>query len=317
MDVDALYGAFEAELPETLRPLAANLPGTLGLAPRGTRWSKVFAHGVTLGAPALVAEAMPLLPANLVKCATSAHLLAVVEAFTTDRIEDGQVQPTQALTELVERLRRARDIALSHVSRGVTDDEVDGRRADAVTLGAIRSERQILASAVGTDFPTYLAVSAAKQRVGLPASLALAHAAGWDARRRSAIRTMLEDVWLGLQLADDVVDWEEDTARGGSWAVSLAWHEHAHRPSRERETLPPIMSRFVHASGVLPRMLHAARRRFRAAARLATAMGMNELAVWARGRELHVQRLASDEEAAPGYALRARALDAWAKQVLS
>src|SRR5262245_22943549 len=100
MDVDALYGAFEAELPETLRPLAANLPATLGLAPPATPWSNVFAHGVTLGAPAFVAEAMPSLPAHLVTCATGAHLLAVVEAFTTDRIEDGQIEPTQALMDL-------------------------------------------------------------------------------------------------------------------------------------------------------------------------------------------------------------------------
>jgi hypothetical protein len=33
---------------------------------------------------------------------------------------------------------------------------------------------------------------------------------------------MLESIGVGLQLHDDVIDWEEDWARGGAWAVALA-----------------------------------------------------------------------------------------------
>src|SRR5439155_21039788 len=117
--VDELYEVFVDTLSGSLADAARTLAFTLCLAPTPKiPWSRVFGHEVTLAAPALVAEAMPHVPQSVRRDAILAHMLAVIEAFGTDRVEDGQVQPTPELTGVLEEARYARDRALGRVAGG-------------------------------------------------------------------------------------------------------------------------------------------------------------------------------------------------------
>jgi hypothetical protein len=311
-EIDDLYAAFAATLPAALAGPAVALAATLGLAPSpAVPWSEVFAHEITLGAPRLVAEAMPELPDALVRDATLAHLLAVIEAFGTDRIEDGQVPETTTLAAVLAHARRARDEALARVTQ-----ESSYQPAERATLVAIHAEQAALRDVDGVPFPRYLAIVHGKQRVGLPASLALARAAGWDARRVRTLARLLDAVSEALQLHDDVIDWEDDLGRGGAWAASLAAHVAARGEARDRPTKPVSMKTLVHQSGMLARMLEISARRFRAARRRAEALGASRLASWAREREASARDLFRREAESPGFANRAHALSAWARTVL-
>jgi hypothetical protein len=306
--IDPLYAAFVASLPEPLGRAAKALAVTLGLSPsRDVPWSEVFSHEVTLAAPWLVAEAMPGVPPAAVADATLAHLLAVIEAFGTDRVEDGQVAETAELSALLAHARLARDRAMTRFVDGTAGAVGAYQRAERETLEAIRAERALLGSGGAVTFDRYLAVVHGKQRVGLPASLALARAAGWDDRRVRCLARLLDAVSEALQIHDDVLDWEDDLGRGGSFAASLAAPE---------PDLPAAKQR-VHASGVLARMLAAAARRFRAARRRASALGATRLARWAREREEVTSDLARREGESPGYTNRAHALSVWARTVLA
>jgi hypothetical protein len=320
--VDELYAGFAAALGEpTLAEGARGLAVTLGLAPsREVPWSDVFSHEVTLAAPALLAEAMPFVPRAVVDDATLAHTLAVIEAFGTDRLEDRQVARTPALDAVLARIREARDAALARVlgagiaGGGAGDAQLSYADAGRRTLAAIRDEQAMLRGGEAVAWARYLDVAWGKQRIGLPASLALAAVAGWDARRRRAVARLLDAVGVGLQLSDDVVDWEEDLARGGAWAALLA----AYGPPggggpRERQTIPVSIQRLVHVSGVLPHLLARSARQFRVARRLASVLGAARLASWARAQETKMAELGEREQRSPGYANRARALSSWAK----
>jgi hypothetical protein len=308
--VDTLFSAFVGSLPLELRGEAGGLACSLGLAPSAdVPWSEVFGNAVTLGAPLFIADAAPQLGGAVVHDAVTAHLLAVIEAFGTDRIEDGQVARTPALDAILEHARRARDAAIARVAAE------DARAYDAAgeaTLAAIAEERGILRSGCAVDFARYLAVSLAKQRLGVPASLSLARSAGWDPRRRRIVARMLDAIWTALQLHDDVVDWEDDLARGGCWAAALAGG--ATNLARGEDGISTRSA--VLGSGVLARMLAASARRYRAARRRAAALGVTRLAAWAREREATLGDLARHERESPGFAGRSRALSAWARSVL-
>jgi hypothetical protein len=119
-------------------------------------------------------------------------------------------------------------------------------------------------------------------------------------------------VWLGLQLADDVVDWEDDVQRGGAWAVCLM---RGHAPSTLRGK-DSIRSQVLQ-SGILAVMLKRALTHMRAARRRATALGAHRLASWAGGQESRLEGLTAAETKSAGYAVRAHALAAWANEVLT
>jgi hypothetical protein len=313
--VDDLYAEFADSLGGRLAGHARDLPRALRLAPiPDAPWSAVFSHEVTLGAPALFAEAMPSLSIVTVRHATAAHAFAVIEAFCTDRIEDGQVPATPEVLAIVEALRRERDRAWRAVGQGSEGDGVvDPTAGDGITAHAISKERALLASQDTVDFRTYESVALAKQSAGLVASVTLARAAGWSPRRRLATRRTLESVALGLQMHDDVVDWEDDQARGGAWVVALV---RSQRDATE-DTRSERLRQHVLRSGVLGALLGRARWHMGAAAVRAEALGAVRLASWARGREERLASLVDAETRSPGYALRVQALSAWAAQVLA
>jgi hypothetical protein len=316
--VDELYAAFVDTLHGPLVQCARDLALTLGLvSARGVPWSRVFSHPITLAAPALLSDAMPNVGTRVMRDAILAHMLAVIEAFGTDRVEDGQIHATPDLMALLGQIRRARDRAVHRVAPGVRDAAIDFAAADQRTLYAIACEHGLLRQGSGVSFVTYEMVSLGKQAVGFPATLALAHAAGWDERRRITLRRALASVWLGLQMNDDVVDWEDDFARGGgSWAVALAIGASA-RDLHDEHTAEASLRKRVFASRALEHMLARARWHFHALRRRSEVLGARELGSWAADRETRLTVLHAEEQQSAGYAVRAHALAAWAGEVLA
>jgi hypothetical protein len=311
--VDDLYEAFADRIGEPLSGCARDLPRALGLAPQPVRWSRVFSHEVTLGAPALFAEAIVGLPSSLTRDAVLAHLLAVIDAFGTDRIEDEQIESSPGVYAVLGQARRERDRAMARVYGGRTPSESDFRAADALALRAIRRERAMLLSARAVDLRIYETASLDKQCPGILASVALARAGGWSERRCQAVRATLASVSLGLQTADDVVDWEDDLQRGGAWAVCLMRGYASPSSTRSRESI----RNQVLQSGILAVMLRRALKHMRGATRRAKALGAHRLASWADQQASRLEGLAAAEAKSAGYAVRAHALAAWASEVLA
>jgi hypothetical protein len=314
IDVDALYEGFCRTLPVPEGQVARALAKRLGLAPiAGVSWNDVFSHAVTLKAPALVAEALPHGEPELVRLAVLGHMLAVLEAFGTDRIEDRQVAADVTLNRLLSAMRRARDAALAGLI-GKESAASAGAQADQESRQAIVRERELLTSGEPVSFETYRAVSLGKQSVGFPASLALAARAGWDASKRRLLGETLAGVWLGLQFEDDVLDWEKDWSVGGAWAVTLA---HDLRRGEKRDTRPDLLKRYVLGSGVLERMLKASRDQFETAATGALELGCQTLGQWALQRQARLEKLIVHESQSAGYTNRLSQLGPWAAEVLS
>lgn len=312
-DIDALYESFCTGIALGARDVARTLAFRLKLVPKpDVPWSEVFQHRVTLHAPALLAEGMPEIGAENEARAVLAHMLAVIEAFGTDRILDRQTADEPALRDVLGHARMARNSALAAL--GGPEAVTAAEQADSDTLSAIATERGILLRGESVDFGTYERVSAGKQAVGLPASLALARAAGWDPRRRESVRTALMGVWLGLQFQDDVMDWEDDLSRGGAWAVSLARRVNG---ATLEGTDPTRLRADVLSSGVLAEMLRLAFERFHTARVESEALGAHELAAWLRQREDDALDSHLREVRSPGYFHRLKKLAPWAKEVLA
>jgi hypothetical protein len=314
--VDDLYEAFVDGLGDPLAAYARDLPRALGLAPRANcPWSDVFSHDVTLGAPALLSERMKL-PPEVVRDAVLAHALAVIDAFGTDRVEDLQVPGSPELLAVLGRARRQRDRAIGRILGGPPPPDCDFAHADALTTKALRKEREVLLASVPVDLDTYERQSLEKQSAGIVASVALARVAGWDQRLRRAVRATLESVALGLQAYDDVVDWEDDLSRGGSWTVCLMKGRRA-AETADRQTEGARLRAQVLRSGVLLGLLDRAVHHMSAARRRASALGAESLAAWAASRRERFETLRNAESASAGYAVRAHALSAWAGEVLA
>lgn len=313
--LDAIWAAFCGTLPPELRPDADALATTVGLVPvAGIPWSIVFKHEVTLAAPALFAATMPRVSPAMVMQATTAHMLAIIDAFAVDRALDHQVAAGPRLALLLEHVRDARDRAITALSGDAVSPY---REAEQEAVRAIATERCLLESGAGSSLADYSSLSLAKQAVAFPAALALARAVGCDARHQGAIHHILRGIVLGLQFEDDVVDWEYDWREGGgAWAISLCrGHGDNGCAATEAADLSSLR-RSVHASGVLAAMMKLARLRYREAHRLARALGLASLARWTADQEARAADLADRETRSAGYTVRAHQLSSWVMEVL-
>jgi len=312
--IDSIWTAFCGTLPLDLQHEARVLARAVGLVPvTDVPWSNVFKNEVTLAAPALFAGAMALADQRVVMSATTAHMLAVIDAFAVDRMLDRQATGGTQMQRLLERIRAGRDRAICELTGEPVSPYLESEY-DAVC--AINTERLLLQNGVPLSFADYSRLSLAKQAVAFPASLALARAAGWSGRHQRAVQHVLRGIVLGLQFQDDVVDWEDDWHTGGAWAVSLA------RGLRSPESFATdtkedmaSLRRHVHASGVLATMMNLSRLRYREAHRIAALLGAGVLAAWARDQEASAAELTERESGSAGYAVRAHQLSGWAMEV--
>jgi hypothetical protein len=314
-NVDAIWTAFCNTLPLDLQREARALALAVSLVPLANiPWSKIFKNEVTLAAPALFATAMPQATQQMVMTATTAHMLAVIDAFATDRILDRQATGNPQMLRLFKHMRIERDRAICELTG---NQESPYQDAEYIGICAINIERLLLQHGMALSFSDYSNLSLAKQAVAFPASLALARVAGWDGRRERAIQHVLRGIVLGLQFHDDVVDWEDDWQKGGAWAVSLSGGQNL-RDRAPCDGKPDIASlrRQVHQSGVLATMMTMARWRYRMAARLAAMLGADWLSSWAREQEVTAAELAERESSSAGYVVRAHRLSNWAMEVL-
>lgn len=310
--IDALWEGFCDTLRPESQSCAKRLALRLGLAPApDVSWSDVFQHEVTLAAPALFAQAMPEVSPEQVRRAVLAHLLAIIEAFATDRIEDAQIPDDPEIRCLLEQVRLGRDRALEHLTGEYLSDYPE---AEARTRAAMGMEQMLLEGGAPVSFGDYLRLSLAKQSAALPASLALARVARWDAARIDFTRRIVEHIALALQLHDDVLDWEDDWGRGASWVVSLSRGLSGYP---DRSTDLDTVRREVHDGGVQARMLDLAWQKYRQAARLSGSLGATRLEQWCFSEERRVHELADQERASAGFAVRAHQLAPWAAMVLA
>jgi len=311
-NVDAIWTTFCSTLPLDLQREARTLALGMGLVPLpDIPWSRIFKNEVTLGAPALFATAMPQATRQMAATATTAHMLAVIDAFATDRMLDRQAEGSPQMLRLLEHIRAERDRAICELAG---KDASPYQDAEYIAICAINTERLLLQRGMALSFSDYSNLSLAKQAVAFPASLALARAAGCDSRCERAIEGVLRGIVLGLQFHDDVVDWEDDWKKDGAWAVSLSRGQ----GSAPLDGKPDLESlrRQVHQSGVLATMMTMARRRYREANRLAAMLGACWLSDWAREQETIVAELAEKESKSAGYVVRAHQLSNWAMEVL-
>jgi hypothetical protein len=303
--VDGLYEAFTDGIGPSLSASARDLPRALRLAPSPRPWSRVFAHEVMLGAPALFGQPLSGVPSSLTRDAVLAHMLAVIDSFGMARVEDERIEASPQVFAVLGQVRRERDRAMARLFSCTPFADTDFRAADATTIRALRRERQILESACPADFELYEKTLIGKRASWSLASVALARIGGLGPRGCRAVRATLESTCKGLQICDDVTDWEADLERGGAWATCLMRGTlappHSGKHSRRGTARTAVLE-----SGVLERMLLRARLHMRAARRRAAALGAERLAQWAAVEESRIEALVSVEAGCAGSAARAR-----------
>jgi hypothetical protein len=301
--VDDLYEAFADRIGATLSAGARDLPRALRLAHQPLPWSRVFSHEITLGAPAMFAESMVGVPASVTRDAVLAHLLAVIDAFGTARIEDERIEASPPVFAVLGHARRERDLAMVRLFSRTTLADTDFRAADAMTIRAVRRERSMLASTYPVDVDLYERTLLDKRCSGILASVALARIAGVGPRRCRAVRAILESVFVALQIYDHVVEWEADLHRGDAWTLCLMKGTRAPPRSGSRPTRGATGPAEVLDSGVLEMMIARARMHMRRARRRASAVGAPRLASWAAGQESRLASLVAGEGGREEYAV--------------
>jgi hypothetical protein len=305
--IDKLYEAFAERIGPPLSESARDLPRALRLAPAPRPWSRVFPHEITLGAPALFADSLSGVPSSLIRDAVLAHMLAVIDSYATARVEDERIEASPHVFAVLGHARRERDRAMMRLYSRTPIADTDFRAADAMTIRAVRSERSMLRSTYPVDIEQYERTLVDKHCSGLLASVALARIGGMGPRGCRAVRATLESVSKGLQIYDDVVDWETDLQRGGAWAMCVMRGTIAPPYSGKHATRGASARNEVLASGVLEQMLARARTHMRAAKRRAAALGAERLAAWAAAQEAHLETLVAAEAESAGFAVRAHA----------
>lgn len=309
IDVDSVYLDFCNDLPEAVRHTATTLPFQLELASEGVPLSRAFPYEFTLAAPRLVADGIPFLSSQTVRAAVLAHILAVLEAIALARLASRRISNTPELCKVLSHFRSARNDACCSAEACMPEARFDfafDRFEQAIAI-----ERSVLEGTQPADFALYDRLTAAKQSVMLPASSTIALQVGWSPAKRHALRQMLTAIACGLQVYENVVDWEDDHIRAGAWPCVLcaALAPDGLRKGSERG--------WVLDSGVLAVLLQRAYLHFAKAQRLAGSMGLCGLERWASAQTVAFHDLYQAESKYAGYAVRATALRVWAEEVLT
>lgn len=307
-----LYQAFVETLPAPLQRVASELPTRLNLG-RTTPASfrEAFPHEVVLTAPELFADVLPDADPALVRTASLAHVLGVLDMAILERCGTEVLRDAE-LRQLLEHLSLARARALGRLGSGA-QRAYDIARTEM--LAALAQERLILPDARPATLADYRRIARAKHGVFACATLLLAAASGTPQRETRGIDRALHSAWLAVRLEQDVFWWERDWRSGAAWAVSLARGLVSRRRSKEPATEHDLLRRAVLASGVLHVLLGASVREFRSVRRRACALGAPRVAAWATSREQKLAQLLLREGESAGYVVRWQKLAPWALEV--
>jgi hypothetical protein len=311
--VPVLYQAFIETLPPPLQPVARELPSRLQLArPGAGSFREAFPHELMLTVPQWFAQALPKTDPGVVRNATLAHLLGVLEMTVVERAAREQLASDRELAALLEQLSMARSRTYAGLGRGAQRAYEIAR---AETLSALAEERALLPDARPVTLSDYRRVTRAKDAVFVCSTLLLAQAAGAAPREIRIIDRALHSMGAGMRLEHDVLGWERDWRSGAAWAVSLARGLASRRRAREQATEPDLLRRAVLGSGVLQVLLGSAVREFRAARRRSWMLGAARISAWAGAREQQLAELLLRESESAGYAVRWQTLAPWAREV--
>ncbi|HEY6561441.1 MAG TPA: hypothetical protein VI072_29410 [Polyangiaceae bacterium] len=312
-EMPLLYQAFVETLPAELSQVARELPWRLNLArPTPASWGEAFPYALVLTAPELFAEALPNVPTELVRNATLAHMLGVLEMAVIERGGSAAIPADVELRQLAPHLAAARGRAFARLGNAA-ERAYDIARAEA--LAAIAQERLILPDARPATLADYRRIARAKHAVFACATLLLAQAAGTGQRESRVIDRALYSVWIAVRLEHDVFWWEREWRGGAAWVVSLARGLGSQRRSQGRATEPDLLRRAVLSSGVLHLLLGVTVREFRCARRRACALGAGRVSAWATAREQKLAELLPREGESAGYVVRWQKLAPWALEV--
>ena len=124
-----------------------------------------FRNEVTLAAPALFAAALPQASQQMVMTATTAHMLAVIAAFATDRLLDRQAESNPLMLRVLEHVRLERDRAICELTGSEVSPYQD---AEYGALCAINTERILLDHGIALSFSDYCQPLAGQAGGGLP-----------------------------------------------------------------------------------------------------------------------------------------------------
>jgi hypothetical protein len=303
--LDELYESFLQSLPPAPGALGRALPHTLRLsASPEAPWRQAFREPVVPGLPLYLAEGLTGAFPSAVRDAATAHLLGVVAALVTRRLEEGAVQASPELEALRDALRTARDAALERLGaqlpRGVQTDYL---LAEQDAAAALAEARELLRQRTPMSVERYERLLLRTQAALFPAPLALASVAGCSEARKRVIQQAVAGLALCFQVRDDALDWEENEARGAAWAVNLMRHHVGGAVPGH----PTEVRRLVQGCGVLVRLLERARENFAEVKRAAGWVGARNLERWAAEEERSANMLARTEARSPGHAVQWKA----------
>jgi hypothetical protein len=279
IDVDALFAAFCAVVPDTVGPHARAIPRLLGV--QAAKLSECFEHPFILEAPDFIAEILPNASPRAVRDATLAHVLAVLASVLELRGAGAEEDRDEAaVPALLSELQGARNRAISNVLPG---GQQAFEAAERSARGAIQQAHQLLAEAGRASLADYLTLTRAIMSPRIEACSLLARSADCQPQRLVTLAHTLESVWVAREVERDADGWRNGWRSGNAWVVCIARSART-AGSDDRATEPDLVARMVQESGALTAMHACARRLWDTAARHATGLGANRLGMWARQR---------------------------------
>lgn len=303
--LDEIYESFLHSLPASESAPARSLAHALRLAPSpDAPWSRVLREAAMPGLPLFLAEGLPGAFSSTVRDAARAHLLGFIAALASRRLHDGTVTASPELAAVLEALRRARDEALGRVGASLPPGPLtDAALAEQDAAAAQAEARELLGRRAPVSLEAYERLMLRAHATAFPAPLALAAVAGCNEARKRVLHQAVKGLAMSLQARGDALNWEEDEARGASWAVCLM----RGRVGGSLPSHPAELRRLVQGSGVVVRLLERTREHFAELKRAAVWIGSRDLEKWAEAEERSANMLARTEARSPGHAVQWKA----------
>jgi hypothetical protein len=212
-ELDQRYQAFVRTLPPHLAQLAADRRTVEGRGPSGPLQT-VAEIGLGLGIPWMFRDAFPGVKEAQMLDVGEAWLFLLVEIFLRDHLADGQVPAGPNAEALLQRLMtKTRNVFHALVGRQPAFWQRFDRYEQQV-LTALQLEADYRASPNETySLEMTRQIGASKGALYKAPTCAMAVLCK-DVPLFSKLEQSMNDLASGRQLYDDVIDWQEDLARG-------------------------------------------------------------------------------------------------------